>query len=144
MWFINNLIILFHHKRSTAVQLNCIVVPSSRQLTVYISREFLEGSMAILEKLCNLFPPFRFHVIIRALPFPEIIITGRVLYILRTLMTMIHRGRASLDFRTTCWFVEFPQYGISNCSGSKIVRNRFNFIYIYMRISIKEFRFLSI
>lgn len=116
------------------MQLNCIVVPSSRQLTVYISREFLEGSMAILEKLCNLFPPFRFHVIIRALPFPEIIITGRVLYILRTLMTMIHRGRASLDFRTTCWFVEFPQYGISNCSGSKIVRNRFNYIYIYANI----------
>lgn len=120
------------------MQLNCIVVPSSRQLTVYISREFLEGSMAILEKLCNLFPPFRFHVIIRALPFPEIIITGRVLYILRTLMTMIHRGRASLDFRTTCWFVEFPQYGISNCSGSKIVRNRFNFIYIYIYTNIDK------
>lgn len=52
---INNLIILFHHKRSTAVQLNCIVVPSSRPANVYISSEFLEGSMAILENLCNCF-----------------------------------------------------------------------------------------
>lgn len=129
MWFINNLIILFHHKRSTAdaIKLYCCSIIAAAN-SVHFERIFgtEHGNFGKAVQ-----PVPRFHVIIRALPFPEIIITGRVLYILRTLMTMmIHRGRASLDFRTTCWFVEFPQYGISNCSGSKIIRNRFNYIYI--------------
>lgn len=117
---INNLIILFHHKRSTAVQLNCIVVPSSQQLTCIFRANFWKRAWQFWKTCATVSCVRRNYSSITA---PEIIITGRVLYILRTLMTMIHRGRASLDFRTTCWFVnfpnmEYPTVPVQNCSKS--------------------------
>lgn len=114
---INNLIILFHHKRSTAVQLNCIVVPSSQQLTCIFRANFWKRAWQFW-KTCATVSCVRRN-------YSSITAPGdnyyRSCFIYFTHVNDDDSSRSSQPrFSNHLLVRQFPEYGISNCSGSKL------------------------